>query len=129
MGKTKQNGILHRLRRGIMCGALSCVLVFGAVLIMPGMEMTARAADYFEDKGIRYLCDNNSLTAKVAYAVDKDRSEVYIPATIEYKGQKYYAYPTSEQLSKASVDEIIACSTGYRDKYNKKTRISLCFSH
>ena len=97
MGKTKQNGILHRLRRGIMCGALSCVLVFGAVLIMPGMEMTARAADYFEDKGIRYLCDNNSLTAKVAYAVDKDRSEVYIPATIEYKGQKYKVVEITER--------------------------------
>ena len=39
----------------------------------------------------------------------------------EYKGQKYYAFPTSEQLSKASVEEIRACSTGFRDKYIKST--------
>ena len=37
----------------------------------------------------------------------------------EYKGQEYYAFPTSEQLSKASVEEIRACSTGFRDKYRK----------
>ena len=36
----------------------------------------------------------------------------------EYKGQEYYAFPTSEQLSKASVEEIRACSTGFRDKFN-----------
>ena len=39
----------------------------------------------------------------------------------EYKGQEYYAFPTSEQLSKASVEEIRACSTGFRDKYIKST--------
>ena len=27
----------------------------------------------------------------------------------EYKGQEYYAFPTSEQLSKASVEDIRAC--------------------
>ena len=55
MGKTKQNGILHRLRRGIMCGALSCTLALGMMLTMPGMGMTARAADdRFEYNGIIY---------------------------------------------------------------------------
>lgn len=39
----------------------------------------------------------------------------------EYKGQEYYAFPTSEQLSKVSVEEIRACSTGFRDKYIKST--------
>jgi hypothetical protein len=97
MGKTKQNGVLHRLRRGIMCDALSCALALGMMLTMPGMGMTTRAADYFEDKGIKYLCDNNSLTAKVAYGVDKNRSEVYIPATIEYKGQKYKVVEITER--------------------------------
>ena len=32
MGKIKQNGILHRLRKNIMCGALSCALALGMML-------------------------------------------------------------------------------------------------
>ncbi len=39
----------------------------------------------------------------------------------EYKGQDYYAFPTPEQLNKATQEEIRACSTGFRDKYIKST--------
>lgn len=39
----------------------------------------------------------------------------------EYRGQDYYAFPTPEQLNKASQEEIRACSTGFRDKYIKST--------
>lgn len=39
----------------------------------------------------------------------------------EYNGQDYYAFPTPEQLNKASQEEIRACSTGFRDKYIKST--------
>lgn len=39
----------------------------------------------------------------------------------EYKGQDYYAFPTPQQLNKATVKEIRVCSTGFRDKYIKST--------
>ena len=37
----------------------------------------------------------------------------------EYKNQEYYAFPTPQQLNKATIEEIRACSTGFRDKYIK----------
>lgn len=36
---------------------------------------------------------------------------------IEYKGEKYYTFPTPEELHKASVEDLAACSTGFRAKY------------
>ena len=84
MGKTKQNGMLHRLRRGIMCGALSCALALGMMLIMPGMEMMAKAADgigYVD--GIKYYFQEDKKTAEViGYDSSIARSEIYIPAKI-----------------------------------------------
>lgn len=40
---------------------------------------------------------------------------------LEYKGEKYYAFPTIEQLNKASEEELESCSTGFRAKYIKDT--------
>lgn len=37
----------------------------------------------------------------------------------EYNGRKCYAFPTPEQLSLASLEDIRSCKTGYRDKYIK----------
>ncbi len=39
----------------------------------------------------------------------------------EYEGNEYYAFPTPEELNKASQEEIRACQTGFRDKYIKNT--------
>lgn len=39
----------------------------------------------------------------------------------DYNGQKYYSFPTPEQLNKASQEDIRACQTGFRDKYIKST--------
>ncbi|HBF0843377.1 TPA: 8-oxoguanine DNA glycosylase [Clostridioides difficile] len=39
----------------------------------------------------------------------------------EYEGNEYYAFPTPEELNKASQEEIRACQTGFRDKYIKST--------
>lgn len=36
---------------------------------------------------------------------------------IEYKEQIYYTFPTLEQLSKATVEDLAGCSTGFRAKY------------
>lgn len=40
---------------------------------------------------------------------------------LEYKGKRYYAFPTIEQLNEASEEEIEKCSTGFRAKYIKDT--------
>lgn len=43
----------------------------------------------------------------------------------EYKGKDYYAFPTPEELNKATQEEIRACQTGFRDKYIKSTTESV----
>lgn len=40
---------------------------------------------------------------------------------LEYKGKKYYAFPSLEQLSKASEEELEDCGTGFRAKYIRDT--------
>lgn len=40
---------------------------------------------------------------------------------LEYKGKKYFAFPTIEQLNKASEEELENCGTGFRAKYIKDT--------
>lgn len=43
----------------------------------------------------------------------------------EYEGKEYYAFPTPQELNKASQEEIRACQTGFRDKYIKSTTESV----
>lgn len=40
---------------------------------------------------------------------------------LEYKGKKYFAFPTIEQLNKATEEELEKCGTGFRAKYIKNT--------
>lgn len=42
-----------------------------------------------------------------------------------YNGKDYYAFPTPEELNKATQEEIRACQTGFRDKYIKSTTESV----
>ena len=88
MGKTKQNGVLKRLRKNIMCGVLSCVLVLGAVLLMP--RITARADNKFKVGDILYS-EIDSSTCIVCYDPNYSNigSEVHIPAKINYYDQEY----------------------------------------
>ena len=44
-------------------------------------------------------------------------------------GTEYYAFPTPEQLSKASQEQIRACQTGFRDKYIKSTTDSVILNN
>lgn len=39
----------------------------------------------------------------------------------EYKGEKYYSFPTPDKLSSLSLDELRECKVGFRDKYIKST--------
>ena len=47
----------------------------------------------------------------------------------EYNGKEYYAFPTPEQVSKASQEQIRACQTGFRDKYIKSTTESVILNN
>lgn len=119
MGKTKQNGVLHRLRKNIMCGVLSCALVLGAALIMP--EMTARADDNGEEieivDNVKYNNFNNTYhTCMVKYDQDSNiiGEEVHIVAKITHNGKQYdvttigsYAFRKFQQLKKITIDEGI----------------------
>lgn len=40
---------------------------------------------------------------------------------VEYKGKVYYTFPTLEQLSKATMEDLQKCSIGFRAKYIKDT--------
>lgn len=60
---------------------------------------------------------NNSMT--MFQKVVENLSEKFGDYLGEYKGRKYYAFPTTEQLSLASLEDIRSCKTGYRDKYIK----------
>ena len=87
MERTKENGKWDKLRRTIMCGILSCVLALGAVLTMPEMGMTAKAADEESIEGIKYsLRDFNSTAMVIGYEDNKIKSEIHIPAKITRPG-------------------------------------------
>lgn len=88
----------------------------------------SRAVDYLN--GMRILGEdewemmitfiisaNNSMT--MLQKVVENLSEKFGDYLGEYKGRKYYAFPTPKQLSLASLDDIRSCKTGYRDKYIK----------
>jgi hypothetical protein len=118
MEKTKQNGVLHRLRKNIMCGVLSCALALGAALIMPGM--TARADDNGEEietvDNVKYsYFDNNDHTCRVT---NQNPSiigeEVHIVAKITHNGKPYdvttisnLAFDNCKKLKKITIDEGI----------------------
>ena len=115
MGKTKQNGVLYRLRKNIMCGVLSCVLALGAVLTMPGMGMTARADDSYSNEGVTYSLNDSNKTASVSgcnsYEIGE---EVHIPAIIKPNGIEHKvieiiggAFVSCNKINKITLEEGI----------------------
>lgn len=67
---------------------------------------------------ISFIISANNRIPMIQRAIN-NLSERYGKFIGEYRGKKYYAFPTPEELSKASVEEIRACQTGFRDKYIK----------
>ena len=117
MGKTKQNGILHKLRRGIMCGALSCVLALGAVLTMPGM--TARASFTGVVDNIKYKFDETNNTCEVKGFDDESKvgEEIHIPAKVYYNQQEYNvvalgSYSLSRNSNDPNIEKSIKLEEG-----------------
>ena len=113
MGKTKQNGVLKRLRKNIMCSILSCVLALGAVLIMPGM--TARADDFYSNEGVTYSINVSNKTASVSSCDPYEiKSEVHIPAIIKYNENEIkviaisgYVFAGRSEINKIVLEEGI----------------------
>ena len=67
---------------------------------------------------ISFIISANNRIPMIQRAIN-NLSEKYGEFIGEYRGKKYYAFPTAEELSKVSVEDIRACQTGFRDKYIK----------
>lgn len=73
---------------------------------------------------ISFIISSNNRIPMIQKAI-ANLSREYGTYIGEYDGVDYYDFPTPEQLNKASVEEIRACSTGFRDKYIKSTTESV----
>ncbi|CEN90767.1 DNA-3-methyladenine glycosylase family protein [Paraclostridium sordellii] len=69
---------------------------------------------------ISFIISSNNRIPMIQKAI-KNLSREYGAYIGSYEGEDYYDFPTPQQLSKASIEEIRACSTGFRDKYIKST--------
>lgn len=77
--------------------------------------------------GIRIL-NQNSWEMLISFIISAANNIPRISKTIEniskkygkkviFKGEKYYLFPTPEELSKASIEDLRALNLGFRDKY------------
>jgi N-glycosylase/DNA lyase len=64
---------------------------------------------------ISFIISSNNRIPMIKRAIDNISKK--FGNTIEYKEQIYYTFPTLEQLSKATVEDLAGCSTGFRAKY------------
>ncbi|CEN85519.1 DNA-3-methyladenine glycosylase family protein [Paraclostridium sordellii] len=69
---------------------------------------------------ISFIISSNNRIPMIQKAI-KNLSREYGTYIGSYEDEDYYDFPTPQQLSKASIEEIRACSTGFRDKYIKST--------
>ncbi|CEN80424.1 DNA-3-methyladenine glycosylase family protein [Paraclostridium sordellii] len=69
---------------------------------------------------ISFIISSNNRIPMIQKAI-KNLSREYGTYIGSYEGEDYYDFPTPQQLSEASIEEIRACSTGFRDKYIKST--------
>lgn len=65
---------------------------------------------------ISFIISSNNRIPMIQRAIN-NISERYGTEIGEYRGKKYFAFPTPEQLSKASIEDLRECKTGFRDKY------------
>ena len=133
MGKTKQNGILHRLRKNSMCGVLSCVLVLGAVLTMPGMGMTARADKEYEVNGFKYKGRISEGSCNTTGCDENKLGEVvYIPAQVNIEGHACNvlhitsrAFVNCKKIKKITIGEGIFGISSYAFSNSSITEIEI----
>ena len=67
---------------------------------------------------ISFIISANNNIPRIKKSVEKI-SEKY-GKKIEYNGNIYFAFPTPEELGKATVEELRDCGVGFRDKYIKE---------
>lgn len=65
---------------------------------------------------ISFIISSNNRIPMIQRAIN-NISEKYGKEIGEYRGRKYFAFPSPEGLSKASIEELRECKTGFRDKY------------
>lgn len=68
---------------------------------------------------VSFIISANNRIPMIKKAIEK--ISLKYGSELEYKGTKYYAFPTIEQLSKATEEELEGCGTGFRAKYIKNT--------
>jgi N-glycosylase/DNA lyase len=68
---------------------------------------------------VSFIISANNRIPMIKKAIEKI-SAAY-GSELEYKGEKYFAFPTIEQLSRATEEELENCGTGFRAKYIKNT--------
>ena len=67
---------------------------------------------------ISFIISANNNIPRIKKSVEKI-AEKY-GKKIEYKGETYFAFPTPEELDKATLEELRECGVGFRDKYIKE---------
>ena len=67
---------------------------------------------------ISFIISANNNIPRIKKSVEKI-SEKY-GKKIEYKGETYFAFPSPEELGKATLEELRECGVGFRDKYIKE---------
>lgn len=68
---------------------------------------------------ISFIISSNNRIPMIKRAISK--ISLLWGEPIEYKGQTYYSFPSIESLHKATLEELEACSIGFRAKYIKNT--------
>ena len=74
--------------------------------------------DFFEML-ISYIISANNNIPRISKSVN-EISKRY-GKEIEFEGQKYYLFPTPDELKDVTIDEFRECGVGFRDKYIYKT--------
>ena len=74
--------------------------------------------DFFEML-ISYIISANNNIPRISKSVT-DISKRY-GKEIEFEGQRYYLFPTPDELRDVTIDEFRECGVGFRDKYIYKT--------
>jgi len=74
--------------------------------------------DLFETL-ISYIISANNNIKRISKSVDKI-SEMF-GKEVKYDNKSYYLFPTLEELSRATVEDLLSCGVGFRAKYIKNT--------
>ena len=84
-----------------------------AIDYAPGIRILNQ--EFFECL-ISFIISQNNRIPMIKKVI-KNISEKYGKFICEYEGEKYYAFPTPDELSVADEEGLMSCKTGFRAKY------------